>query len=94
MANNLAFLQIDLSDPEFHQLALAYTTAVREEIKRLLDAAVEAGELDATDTSRLAHGVQTTYNGALITWAIYRNGRLDAWLRRELNTLLAPYRSR
>ena len=94
MANHLAFLQIDLSDPEFHQLALAYTTAVREEIKRLLDAAVEAGELEATDTSRLAQGVQTTYNGALITWAIYRKGRLDAWLRRELDTLLAPYRSR
>ena len=94
MANHLAFLQIDLSDPEFHQLALAYTTAVREEIKRLLDAAVEAGELEATDTSRLAQGVQTTYNGAMITWAIYRKGRLDTWLRRELDTLLAPYRSR
>jgi AcrR family transcriptional regulator len=94
MANHLAFLQIDLSDPEFHELALAYTTAVREEIKTLLDAAVEAGELDATDTSRLAHGVQTTYSGALITWAIYRKGRLDTWLRRELDTLLAPYRPR
>jgi AcrR family transcriptional regulator len=93
MANHLAFLQIDLSEPEFHQLALAYTTAVREEIKRLLDAAVEAGELEATDTSRLAHGVQTTYNGAMITWAIYRKGRLDTWLRRELDTLLAPHRT-
>ena len=93
MANHLAFLQIDLSDPEFHQLALAYTTAVREEIKRLLDAAVEAGELEATDTSRLAQGVQTTHSGARITWAIYRKGRLDAWLRRELETLLAPYRA-
>jgi AcrR family transcriptional regulator len=89
LANHLAFLQIDLSDPEFHQLALAYTTAVREEIKRLL----EAGDLEATDTSRLAQGVQTAYNGALITWAIYRKGRLDAWLRRELDTLLAPYRA-
>jgi AcrR family transcriptional regulator len=94
MANHLAFLQIDLSDPEFHQLALAYTTTVREEIKRLLDAAVEAGELDATDTSRLAQSVQTTHSGARITWAIYRKGRLDTWLRRELDTLLAPYRSR
>jgi AcrR family transcriptional regulator len=93
LANHLAFLQIDLSDPEFHQHALAYTTAVREEIKTLLDAAVEAGELEATDTARLAHGVQTTYNGAMITWAIYRKGRLDTWLRRELDTLLAPHRT-
>ena len=66
---------------------------MREEIKRLLDAAVEAGELEPTDTSRLAQGVQTTHSGARITWAIYRKGRLDTWLRRELDTLLAPYRA-
>ena len=49
------------------------------------------GELTAVDTARLAQGVQTTYNGALITWAIHRRGRLGPWLRRELDTLLAPY---
>ena len=94
MANQLAFLQIDLSEPDFHQLALAHATAVRREIRRLLDAAVEAGELAASDTARLAQAVQTTYNGALITWAIYRKGRLETWLRRELDTLLAPHRVR
>ncbi|MEA2247747.1 MAG: hypothetical protein QOH46_2276 [Solirubrobacteraceae bacterium] len=92
MANQLAFLQIDLSDPDFHRLALAHTAAVRSEIETILDAAVAAGELAIPDTSRLAGAVQTTYNGAMITWAIYRKGRLDTWLRRELDTLLAPHR--
>jgi AcrR family transcriptional regulator len=92
LANQLAFLQIDLSDSEFHSLALEHARAVRREIKGLLDAAVAAGELRAVDTARLAQTVQTVYNGALITWAIYRRGRLDTWLRRELDTLLAPYR--
>ena len=94
MANQLAFLQIDLSDPEFHELTLAHTTAVREEIRVLLEAAVAAGELTTDDPLRLAQAVQTTYNGALITWAIYRKGALAAWLRRELETLLAPHRPR
>jgi AcrR family transcriptional regulator len=94
MANQLAFLQMDLADPELHELALAYTAAVREEIRALLEAAVAAGELTTDDTPRLAQAVQTTYNGALITWAIYRKGRLATWLRRELETLLAPHRAR
>ena len=92
LANQLAFLQIDLSDPEFHELALAHAAAVREEIQALLEAAVAAGEITTDDPARLAQAVQTTYNGALITWAIYRRGRLAAWLRRELETLLAPHR--
>jgi AcrR family transcriptional regulator len=93
MANQLAFLQIDLSDPEFHDLALAHSIAVRAEIETIIEAAVAAGELAGHDTSRLAQAVQTTYNGAMITWAIYRKGRLDTWLRRELDTLLAPHRA-
>jgi AcrR family transcriptional regulator len=92
MSNSLAFLQIDLSDPEFHGLAHAHAQAVRVEIQAALDAAARQGELRDADTARLAQAVQTTYNGALITWAIYRRGRLDTWLRRELDELLAPRR--
>ena len=94
LTNSLAFLQIDLSDPEFHEAAHDHATAVRAEIRAALDAAVAAGELSAQDTGRLAQAVQTTYNGALITWAIHRTGRLDGWLRRELETLLEPRRIR
>jgi AcrR family transcriptional regulator len=93
LANQLAFLQIDLSDPEFHALALHHARAVRAEVEVLLEAAVGAGELRATDTARLAQAVQTTYNGALITWAVHRTGRLDTWLRRELDALLEPRRA-
>jgi AcrR family transcriptional regulator len=82
MANQLAFLQLDLSDPEFHRLALEHAKAVRAEVKRLLESA------GAEDAARLAQAIQVTYNGALITWAIYRRGRLDTWLRRELGMLL------
>jgi AcrR family transcriptional regulator len=93
MANSLAFLHLDLSDPEFHQLALEGMQRMREQIRDLLDEAFETGELVAGDTQALARAVQNTYNGALITWAIYGEGTVEAWLRRELDFLLRPYRS-
>src|ERR1700684_3192199 len=37
MANGLAYLQIDLMDPEFHALTLAQFVAMRDQIKKLLD---------------------------------------------------------
>ena len=93
LANHLAFLQMDLGDPEFHAHAQGHAVAVRAEIQRGLDAAVAAGELRPCDTRRLAQGVQTTYNGALISWGVHRQGSLDRWLRRELDTLLEPRRA-
>jgi AcrR family transcriptional regulator len=90
-ANHLAFLHVEVSDPEFHPHVRAYTAGVLAQVRALLDEAVAAGELRRCDTARLAATVQTTYNGALITWAIYRSGRLAGWLRRELDAVLEPY---
>lgn len=93
LSNQLAFLQIDLTDPEFHRHALAHARAMRSEITRLLDEAVATGELVRTDTARLARAVQGAYNGALVTWAVYREGSVADWLREEIGAVLAPYRS-
>jgi AcrR family transcriptional regulator len=93
LSNQLAFLQIDLIDPEFHRHALAHARAMRGEITRLLDEAVAAGELARTDTARLARAVQGAYNGALVTWAVYREGSVAEWLREEVGAVLAPYRA-
>jgi AcrR family transcriptional regulator len=91
MANQLAFLQLDLRDPEFHELALAHSRRVREEIRALLEDAVAAKEIGPTDTRRLAEAIDAVYNGALITWSIYRTGPVDRWLARQLETVLAEH---
>ena len=91
-ANSLAFLQVEIADPDFHGSIRTYADAVLAEIRDLLDAAVAAGELRPTGTARLARTVLTTYNGALITWAIHRRGPLARWLTRELDAVLDPYR--
>jgi AcrR family transcriptional regulator len=91
LANNLAFLQMDLTDPEFHALAVAHAKAFRRGIESLLAEAKRSGELPpATDTKRLAEAVEAVYNGALITWAIHRKGRVENHLAKQLATLLGP----
>jgi AcrR family transcriptional regulator len=90
MANNLAFLQTDLQDPDFHSLALAHARAFRRGIEALLEGAAAAGELAPdTDTRRLAEVVESVYNGALITWAIHRKGKVENHLQRQLDVVLS-----
>jgi rhodanese-related sulfurtransferase len=43
LSNSLAFLQIDLIDPDFHKHALAHSRAMRAELKTLLDEACADG---------------------------------------------------
>ena len=92
MANFLAYLQIDLSDPEFRAVLLRQFETTRDETKKLLDAAVAARELKPCDTAALARLVEQVNAGAMLDWAIYRKGGLAAWIRRALEALLAPYR--
>jgi AcrR family transcriptional regulator len=93
LANHLAFLQLDLTDPDFHALALRHARAVREGVHRILDAAVEAGELAPCDTGRLAGSVQAVLSGSLLTWAIFREGSAEGWVQDHLSALLDPLRA-
>jgi AcrR family transcriptional regulator len=94
MANFLAYLQIDLTDPEFHAVLLTQYATTRDETKKLLDAAIAANELKRCDTAELARLVQQVNGGAMLDWAVYRKGSLAVWIRRSLEALLVPYRSR
>jgi AcrR family transcriptional regulator len=91
MANFLAYLQIDVSDPEFRAVLLRQFVTTRDETKKLLDEAVAAGELKPCDTAALAGLVQQVNGGAMLDWAVYRKGPLAAWIRRAHEALLAPY---
>ena len=91
LANNLAFFQIDLSDPEFHALAVEYSRRVRAGYRALLDEAVRAGELDACDTGALASALQGVAAGSLLNWAIHREGPVVDWVRRDIETVITPY---
>jgi AcrR family transcriptional regulator len=94
MAIGLAYLQIDLTDPEFHAVLLMQFTTTRDEIGKLLDEAIAARELKSCDTGELARLVHQISSGAMLDWAVYRKGTLGAWMRRSLENLLGEYRAK
>ena len=93
MANGLAYLQIDLTDPEFRAITLAQFAATREETRKLVDEAIAARELIPCDTTELARLIQQVNGGSMLDWAVFRQGTLSDWVRRDLEALLRPFRA-
>jgi AcrR family transcriptional regulator len=93
LANSVAFLQMDLSDPEFRRPALANSKRILAGYAALIRDAIDAGELVECDATRLARAIHALVGGSLINWAIHRDGTLTAAVRRDVETLLSPLRS-
>lgn len=94
LSRNLAYLQIDLTDPEFRAHLLANAHATRREIESLLRSAIDEGMLRATvDTRGLAGAIEAVISGSLMTWACYQEGSAAAWMRRHLDVVLKPHLS-
>jgi AcrR family transcriptional regulator len=94
LSRNLAYLQIDLTDPEFRAHLQANARATRLEIESLLRSAVREGGLRRdVDPPRLARTIEAAISGSLMTWACYREGSAAAWIRRDLDAVLQPHLS-
>lgn len=91
LAHRLAFSLMFLDDAEFHRAAFEHARGMLDEIGTSLHGMVAAGELMPCDTPGVARTVQTTWNGALLTWAVYRQGTLAEWLRGEVEAVLEPW---
>jgi AcrR family transcriptional regulator len=92
LARNLAYLQIDLADPDFRAQLAVQAKATRAGLRDLLAAAVAAGELKrGTDATALARTVEAIVNGSMMTWAFYHEGPADRWIRADVDAVLAPY---
>jgi AcrR family transcriptional regulator len=92
LSHHLAYLQLDLTDPEFHRHTKARAHAARAGLRDILEAAVAAGELlPAPDAATLARTVQAALGGSLLAWAFYREGPPAAWVRDDLDAVPRPY---
>lgn len=91
LANSLAMLHLDLTDPELSRLAQAQSRAVRRRLTALVSEAVARGQL-AGDPAETSDSLYTAYSGALVTWAVDGSGPLSAWLGERLERALAAYR--
>ena len=92
LARNLAYLQIDLTDPDFRTHLAAQARATRTGLEGLLKKAVTGGELvPGTNVRALARTLEVALNGSLLTWAFYQEGTAAKWLRDNADAVLAPY---
>ncbi len=91
LANNLAYLQLDLTEPELRAPTQAMFSAHEDALRSMLDDAVEAGELRVPHVAALARTLLAVAQGALIIWGVHRVGSVRAAIAREVSTVLAPY---
>jgi len=92
LAHHLAYLQLDLTDPDLHRQVRAQACATRAAIRNLLEEGVAVGELAPTvDTGSLARAVEVTLSGSLMTWAFYQDGPAARWVREDLDEVLRPF---
>jgi AcrR family transcriptional regulator len=89
---HLAYLQTDVSDPEFRRHLAKHARATRAELRRLLERAIQAGELTAeASPARLARTIEAVLSGSMLTWVIYQEGSAARWVRADLEAVLAPF---
>jgi AcrR family transcriptional regulator len=95
LARHFAWLQQDLTDPDFRRHMLVQAKGTRRELLRLVREAIDARELvDTVRPAALVRAIEVTISGSLMTWAIHQEGSASAWLRHDLNTMLEPWRTK
>jgi AcrR family transcriptional regulator len=91
-AHHLAYLQMDLTDPDFFRSLRKHARAVRAELRSLVVEAVAQGELRAgTDPDALARALELTVTGSLWSWAFHQDGTATDWMRHDIEALLGPH---
>jgi AcrR family transcriptional regulator len=94
LANALAFLFMQLGDPDFQAIAAASAKHAVDAYRTMLDNAIEVGELlpVGIDTQELAETIHSMTLGSLMMWVVNHDTGPKPRTRRDLDTLLRPYR--
>jgi hypothetical protein len=91
LANNLAFLHMDLTDEDLGRPTVEQSRVIRRHLTALVQEAIAQGSIADVEAEELADTLYTTYNGALISWAIDGRGKLSTWLTQRIERVMAPY---
>ena len=88
----LAYMQRDAADPVIRRHVVRHARAARAHVAQLVADAVARGDLlPGTDVAALAHTIDVTLLGSLLSWALLRDGAATTYFRRNLDAVLRPY---
>ena len=94
VSNMFAFYLSDMRDPQFRELARANANNAVTGFRSLLDDAIAKGELEnSVDTAQLAETIYSLTLGTQMRWSVYGEGCYREMIRKELDTLLRPFRA-
>ena len=95
VSNLFAFYLSDMRDPQFRELARENANNAVTGFKSLLEEAIAKGEIadNSIDTAQLAETIYSLTLGTLMRWSVYGEGCYREMIRKELDTLLRPFRS-
>ena len=94
LARNFAYLQIDLTDPDFRRNLARSAKGTQEELQKLVREAIAANELlPTTNVKQLARLVEAVVGGSMMAWAFHQEGTAQKSMRRDLDAVLKPYLS-
>lgn len=94
VAHHLAYLTLDLADPDLHRAVRAQARATRAALRDTIADAVAAGELPlGIDPDALARAVEVTVGGSLMAWAVHQEGSAADWLRHDLDAVIGAFAS-
>jgi hypothetical protein len=92
LTNSVSLLPMALADSEFREATRDGAVRLRAKIVERLDEAMARCELAPhTNTTALAELIEITYHGAMIGWAIHRDGTLIDAMKARFDQLLRPY---
>ena len=92
LARNFAYLQIDLTDPDFRRNLARSAKGTQEELQKLVREAIAAKELlPTTNVKQLARLVEAVVGGSMMAWAFHQEGTAQKSMRRDLDAVLKPY---
>ena len=95
LARNLAYLQIDVADPDFRRHLAIQGKATRAGLEELIAAAIKAKELKrSTDAGALARALEVAISGSLLTWAFYQEDTAERAMRQDIDAVLRPHLAR
>lgn len=91
LANHLAAFHLDLVDEELRELTARIARHNESTVSQLVQAALDAGELQGCEAQRLAPVLVTVVQGSLLSWAVFRRGPAKRWAARHIEVVLEPY---
>jgi len=87
-ANNLSFLHIDLTDPEFYRYLRKASGMQDKSVRTLVKEAMTGQQLARADVAEVTNLLLAVVGGSLMRWAVYRKGPSLKWLTRDVDAAI------